>query len=68
MPCNRPQPARRLGLLGLGKKATIAAEASSPVKIEEPFHGAILNHRHGQQTADVADDSRLPAPPRPAAA
>ncbi len=42
-----------LGLFGLGKKATIAAEASSPVKIDEPFHGAVLNHRHGQQTAQA---------------
>jgi hypothetical protein len=38
-----------MGLLVLGNKAT--AKPSSPLKIEEPFHGAILNHRHGRQTA-----------------
>jgi len=40
-----------LGLLGGAEKA-FAAEAKSPVKILEPFHGAVLNHRHGRQTAD----------------
>lgn len=29
-----------------------AAEAAGPLKIEEPFHGAVLNHRHGKQTTD----------------
>ena len=42
-----------LGLLGLGTRATIAAESRSSVKIEEPFHGAVVNHRHGRQAADT---------------
>jgi hypothetical protein len=41
-----------LGLLGIGRKTTVAAEPSSLVKIAEPFHGAVVNHRHGQQNAD----------------
>ena len=27
-------------------------ETISPVKIREPFHGAVLNHRHGRQSQD----------------
>jgi hypothetical protein len=47
------QMAAAAGSLGVLKDATImAAEASAPVKILEPFHGAVLNHRHGQQTAE----------------
>ncbi len=39
-----------LGLWGFAGKLTMAAETPSPVKIIEPFHGAVLNHRHGMQT------------------
>jgi len=38
---------------GMGRWAgmtTSAAETSGSVKILEPFHGAVLNHRHGKQT------------------
>ena len=31
---------------------TIAAETPAPVNIREPFHGAVLNRRHGKQTED----------------
>jgi hypothetical protein len=41
-----------VGSWGMGVRATMAADTSSPVKILEPFHGAVLNHRHGKQTAD----------------
>ncbi len=41
-----------LGLWGFRENASIGAEKPSPVKILEPFHGAVLNHRHGKQTAD----------------
>ena len=47
------------GLWGFGGKLSLAAETSATVKITEPFHGAVLNHRHGKQTANGADDSRL---------
>ena len=41
------------GSFGVLKGMTaMAAEVSAPVKILEPFHGAVLNHRHGQQTAE----------------
>ncbi len=36
----------------LGRQTTAAAETPKPIKIDEPFHGAVLNHRHGRQTAD----------------
>jgi len=36
----------------LGQGASSAAETPKPVKIHEPFHGAVLNHRHGKQTKD----------------
>lgn len=29
-----------------------ADEAVKPLKIDEPFHGAVLNHRHGKQADD----------------
>jgi len=35
----------------LGGPITMRAAPSSPVKIEEPFHGAVLNHRHGKTVA-----------------
>ena len=35
----------------LGWHAT-AAEPAKPLSLVEPFHGAVLNHRHGKQTAD----------------
>ncbi len=28
------------------------AETSGSIQITEPFHGAVLNHRHGEQTSD----------------
>jgi len=31
--------------------AGVSAEASGSVRIEEPFHGAVLNHRHGEEAA-----------------
>jgi hypothetical protein len=37
---------------GLGAGMTMAVERPSSVKILEPFHGAVLNHRHGKQTAE----------------
>ena len=40
------------GLQVLAGAMTTAAEDSGPVKILEPVHGAVLNHRHGKQTAD----------------
>ncbi|MCY2990315.1 MAG: hypothetical protein NTY19_20925 [Planctomycetota bacterium] len=47
------QMAAATGSLGVLKEVTIlAAEASAPVKIIEPVHGAVLNHRHGKQTND----------------
>ena len=39
-----------LGLWGFGGKLMMAAETPSPVKILEPFPGAVLSHRHGTQT------------------
>ncbi len=40
------------GLYAMGAD-TRGAEAASPhLKITEPFHGAVLNHRHGRQTGD----------------
>ncbi|MHB8901834.1 MAG: hypothetical protein ACYC6Y_24020 [Thermoguttaceae bacterium] len=35
-----------------GRTAGSAAESPRPLRITEPFHGAVLNHRHGRQTAD----------------
>ena len=43
------------GVLGLGRRTVLAADTAAPpssVKILEPFHGAVLNHRHGKQMAD----------------
>jgi len=40
------------GLWLLQGAAATAAESPPPVKILAPFHGAVLNHRHGKQTAD----------------
>ncbi len=37
------------GLLFARPRRTLAA-ATGTVRIEEPFHGAVLNHRHGEQT------------------
>lgn len=36
----------------LGGPATVVASSFGAVKIEQPFHGAVLNHRHGRQTSD----------------
>jgi hypothetical protein len=41
------------GLWGFGGKLSLSAETSAAVKITEPFHGAVLNHRHGKQTQDA---------------
>jgi len=41
-----------LSLCPFGTQPSIAAETPSTVKILEPFHGAVLNHRHGKQSAD----------------
>jgi hypothetical protein len=46
------QSAAAGGLWWLGQAACPAAENTSGVKIQEPFHGAVLNHRHGKQAAD----------------
>ena len=35
-----------------GNRARVLAQGSTPIRIEEPFHGAVLNRRHGQQSAD----------------
>jgi len=40
-----------LGVLR-GNPFARAAESASTVKILEPIHGAVLNHRHGRQTAE----------------
>jgi hypothetical protein len=40
------------GLWGLGTRRAVGAESPPPVKITEPFHGAVLSHRHGKQTSD----------------
>ncbi len=36
----------------LGAAERIPAHSGRELKIVEPFHGAVLNHRHGRQTAD----------------
>lgn len=36
----------------LGGNTTMAAEPAKQIKIDEPFHGAILNRRHGTQTTE----------------
>ena len=36
--------------LSLARSAAAKTTASGRVKIEEPFHGAVLNHRHGRQS------------------
>jgi len=33
----------------LGSPAIVSAEPSEPTVIEEPFHGAVLNRRHGEE-------------------
>ena len=42
------------GLRGtiVGPACAAAATPSGALKIQSPFHGAILDHRHGKQTAD----------------
>jgi hypothetical protein len=39
------------GIVGFPTLAD-SAEPAPPLKIVEPFHGAVLNHRHGKQTKD----------------
>jgi hypothetical protein len=41
-----------LGFWTSSEPRGIAAETTNTVKITDPFHGAVLNHRHGKQTAD----------------
>lgn len=36
----------------LGGSRIAMAEAARALTIDEPFHGAVLNHRHGKQSAD----------------
>ena len=36
----------------LGQPGTSRATDAGLLKIEQPFHGAVLNHRHGRPTAD----------------
>jgi len=38
--------------LAAGRPSTAAARGPGRLKIVEPFHGAVLNHRHGTQTGD----------------
>ncbi len=40
------------GLRMLRGSAAPATQTSGPLRIIEPFHGAVLNHRHGKQTPD----------------
>jgi hypothetical protein len=42
-----------VGALGLWSVRGMAGDAASSLRICEPFHGAVLNHRHGKQTADA---------------
>jgi hypothetical protein len=37
---------------GMLKEKVFAAQSAPRVRITEPFHGAVLNHRHGKQTED----------------
>ena len=41
-----------LGAWGLSSLPAPAAQAPGDLKILEPIHGAVLNHRHGRQTGD----------------
>ena len=50
--------------LGWPLGASAATNKTSPCKIDEPFHGAVLNHRHGKQTI-TACKSPYVARPRP---
>ncbi len=36
----------------IGARSLLSARAAGAVKIEEPFHGAVLNRRHGEQGTD----------------
>jgi hypothetical protein len=40
------------GALVLGSPAQVSAEPAGPLVIEEPFHGAVLNRRHGEEVND----------------
>ncbi len=40
------------GYCGFAGTPAMAAESAPAVKIRDPFHGAVLNHRHGKQTAE----------------
>ena len=41
-----------LGMCCSAGRSGIAAETAGSMKITEPFHGAVLNHNHGKQTAE----------------
>ena len=41
-----------LGLWSSAGELGVAVETANPVIITDPFHGAVLNHRHGKQTAN----------------
>lgn len=74
-PMYRPTIGRRafLQLATAGVAATyladgpalgLAAQSQSAIKVEEPYHGAVLNHRHGTQSAEglkIAVRGRAPA-------
>jgi len=40
------------GRLADTSAAVCAAQSQATIKIEEPYHGAVLNHRHGTQSAE----------------
>lgn len=48
----RAAAATAAGLVTAGP-LTRAARASEPLAIDEPFHGAVLNWRHGRQTSEA---------------
>jgi hypothetical protein len=57
---NRSEIARRdflrkvaIGTMGITLQATnVGSAASGSIRIDEPFHGAVLNRRHGKQVND----------------
>jgi len=65
MPRRRFLQTAAAGTAGLLCGKAVAAQADPPLKIREPFHGAVLHHRHGTQTAEglairVEGDVRTP--------
>ena len=52
------------GRLADTSAAMCAAQSQATIKIEEPYHGAVLNHRHGTRSAErlkIAVRGRAPA-------